>query len=226
MAKRATSYRWCETPIKIGNNFHNNKQYTCVGGIQYQREPRKSSNHWKNVEIQEIPRKQPWKFIDELINYYNNNSLDGNKTTNDPKRGLKDLKDVSYKNPYEAYLITQIKLVESLPSVIDEHIIMLNIGDDIDTILESFKSNVYHIKKDIYSNLGEWEVLIEHIDNERISEITCNPKWYGDLLLKELLWIRKCEEKQTIMKWIISYFQINITLIFKNYICLWLQNID
>ena len=89
----------------------------------------------------------PENFIDELINYYNNNSLDGNKTTNDPKRGLKDLKDVSYKNPYEAYLITQIKLVESLPSVIDEHIIMLNIGDDIDTILESFKSNVYHIKR-------------------------------------------------------------------------------
>ena len=139
-------------------------------------------------------------FIDELVNYYNNNSIDGNKMTEDPKKLLKDFKDVSYKNPYEAYLITQIKLVESLPSVIDEYIRMLNVGDDIDTILESFESDVYHIKKNIYSNLGEWEVLIDHIDDERISEITCNPKGYGDLLLKELLWIRKCEEKHTIIK--------------------------
>ena len=93
-------------------------------------------------------------------------------------------------------MITQIKLVEELPPVIDEHIIMLNVGDDIDSVLESFESNVYLIKKSIYSNLGEWKVLLDHIDDERISDITCNPKGYGDLLLKELLWIRKCEEKQ------------------------------
>ena len=139
-------------------------------------------------------------FMDELVNYYDNNSLDGNQMADDPKRGLKDLKDVTYENPYEAYLITQIKLVESLPPIIDEHIRMLNVGDDIDSILESFESDVYHIKKDIYINLGEWEVLIDHIDDERISEITCNPKGYGDLLLKELLWIRKCEEKNIIIK--------------------------
>ncbi len=138
-------------------------------------------------------------FIDELVNYYKNSS-DGNKAIEDPKRGLKDLKDVSYKNPYEAYLITQIKLVESLPSIIDEHIRMLNVGDDIDKILESFESDVYHVKRDIYSNLREWEVLIDHIDDERISEITCNPKGYGDLLLKELIWLRKCKEKQKIIK--------------------------
>jgi MerR family transcriptional regulator, copper efflux regulator len=136
-------------------------------------------------------------FVDELINYYRkNNSPDNIKAADDPKRGLKDLKDISYENPFEAYLITQIKLVEELPPVIDEHIIMLNVGDDIDSVLESFESNVYLIKKRIYSNLGEWKVLLDHIDDERISEITCNPKGYGDLLLKELLWIRKCEEKQ------------------------------
>ena len=73
---------------------------------------------------------------------------------------------------------------------------MLNVGDDIDAVLESFESNVYFIKKNIYSNLGEWKVLLDHIDDERISEITTNPKGYGDLILKELLWIRKCEEKQ------------------------------
>ncbi len=94
------------------------------------------------------------------------------KAVDDPKRGLKDLKDISYENPYEAYLITQIKLTEELPPVIDEHVRMLNIGDDIDAVLESFESNVYYIKKNIYSNLGEWEVLLDHIDDERISEIT------------------------------------------------------
>jgi MerR family transcriptional regulator, copper efflux regulator len=135
-------------------------------------------------------------FVNELINYYKkNNSPDSIKAADDPKIGLKDLKDISYENPYEAYLITQIKLVEELPSVIDEHIRMLNVDDNIDSVLESFESNVYFIKKSIYSNLGEWEVLLDHIDDERIADITCNPKGYGDLLLKELLWIRKCEEK-------------------------------
>jgi len=135
-------------------------------------------------------------FVDELINYYKkNNSLYNIKAVDGPKRRLKDLKDISYENPYEAYLIIQIKLIESLPPVIDEHMRMLNIGDDIDSVLESFEFNVYLIKKSIYSNLVEWQVLLEHIDDERISEITCNPKGFGDLILKELLWIRKFEEK-------------------------------
>ena len=135
-------------------------------------------------------------FVDELINYYRNNNSDNFIAADDPKKGLNDLKDISYENPYEAYLITQIKLTEELPPVIDDHLRMLNVGDDIDAVLESFESNVYFIKKSIYSNLGEWKVLLDHIDDERISEITTNPKGYGDLLLKELLWIRKCEEKQ------------------------------
>jgi bacterioferritin len=41
----------------------------------------------------------------------------------------------------------------------------------------------------------EWEALLDHITDERITEITCNPKGYGDLILKELIWIRKFEEK-------------------------------
>ncbi len=65
------------------------------------------------------------------------------------KDGLKDLKDVSYENPYEAYLITQIKLTEELPPVIDEHIRMLNVGDDIDSVLESFESKCLSILKRI-----------------------------------------------------------------------------
>ena len=47
--------------------------------------------------------------------------------------GLKDLEFLSYDNAYEAYILTQIKIVESLPSVINDHIFMLNVGDEIDS---------------------------------------------------------------------------------------------
>ena len=136
--------------------------------------------------------------IDEIVNYYQNNDqrLEANRVIDDPVNGLKNLKDVGYENSYEAYLITQIKLTILLPNIIEEHVKLLNVGDDIDSILELFELKVYDIKKDVYSNLGEWETVLDHIDDERISKITCNPKGHGDLLLKELLWIRKCEEKR------------------------------
>jgi bacterioferritin len=130
----------------------------------------------------------------ELVKYYNDDN-ESIKVVNDMVHGLKDLKYVSYENQYEAYLITQIKIVETLPPVIEEHIRMLNVDDDIDLVLESFELEVYHIKKSIYSNMMEWEALLDHITDERITEITCNPKGYGDLILKELIWIRKFEEK-------------------------------
>lgn len=132
--------------------------------------------------------------VSQLINYYNKDS-NSIESMNITKKELRDLKYVSYKNPFEAYLLTQIKMVETLPQIIEEHIRMLNVGDDIDLVLESFELEVYHIKKNVYSELTEWEVLIDHITNERKSEITCNPKGHGDLILKDLLWIRKCEEK-------------------------------
>ena len=132
--------------------------------------------------------------VSQLINYYNKDS-NSIESMNITKKELRDLKYVSYKNPYEAYLLTQIKMVETLPQIIEEHIRMLNVGDDIDLVLESFELEVYHIKKNVYSELTEWEVLIDHITDERKSDITCNPKGHGDLILKELLWIRKCEEK-------------------------------
>lgn len=134
------------------------------------------------------------ELVDELLNYYNDDEesvADSNIMQND----FKDLKFVSYENPYEAYLLTQLKMIELLPSVIDEHIFMLNVGDDIDVVLENFELEVYGVKKDIYSNLKEWDVLLDHVTDERISDIMQNPKGYGDLLLKELCWIRKYEKK-------------------------------
>ena len=137
--------------------------------------------------------------INEIVNYYlnNNQKLDADKVIEDLINGLKNLNDVSYENSYEAYLITQIKITILLPSVVEEHIRMLNVDEDIDSVLELFELKVYDIKKDIYSNLGEWELILDHIDDERISKICNNPKGHGDLLLKELFWIRKCEEKHT-----------------------------
>jgi bacterioferritin len=136
--------------------------------------------------------------IDEIVNYYhkNNQKPDADMVIQDPINGLKDLNNVSYENSYEAYLITQIKITILLPSVIEEHVRMLNVDEDIDSVLELFELKVYDIKKDIYSNLGEWELVLDHIDDERTSKISSNPKGHGDLLLKELLWIRKCEDKQ------------------------------
>jgi bacterioferritin len=135
--------------------------------------------------------------INEIVNYYRNNNqkLDADRVVEDPINGLKNLNSVSYENSYETYLITQIKITILLPITIEEHVKMLNVDEDIDSVLELFELKVYDIKKDIYSNLGEWELVLDHIDDERISKISSNPKGHGDLLLKELLWIRKCEEK-------------------------------
>ena len=129
--------------------------------------------------------------MEELNKYYNQI----NKSSSDDLDGFKDVEHVSYEDPYEVYLITQLKIVESLPLVIEEHIHKLNVGEDIDIVLELFELDVFHIKKDIYSNLVEWEMLLDHITDERISEINCNPKGHGDLIIKEIIWIKKYEEK-------------------------------
>lgn len=133
------------------------------------------------------------ELLEALADYYS----DGNESDgiDEVKNGFKDLEFVSYSNPYEAYLLTQIKIVESMPSIVNEHIFMLNVGDDIDIVLEEFELEVYSVKKEVYNNLKEWDALLDHINDERISEITNNPKGYGDKIMKELLWIRKFEEK-------------------------------
>ena len=127
--------------------------------------------------------------LDELICYYSSD------TEFDIRDRLKEFQCIKYRDQCEAYLITQIVTIEKLPPMIDEHIRMLNIGEDIDMVLESLELEIYTIKKDIYRNLDEWKSLLDHITKERANDIVCNPKGHGDLLLKELFWIRKCEEK-------------------------------
>ncbi len=126
----------------------------------------------------------------ELGKYYSDEKIEDM----DVEGGFKDLEFVSCNDPYEAYLLTQIKIVETMPQVINEQIFLLNVGDDIDEVLEDFELEVYRVKKDIYSNLREWDTLLDHLTDERLQEITRNPKGYGDKILKEIHWIRMFEE--------------------------------
>lgn len=132
------------------------------------------------------------ELLKELGNYYSSED-DGN--TPDFLDEFKDLEFMSFNDASEAYILTQIKVVDSIPRVINEHIFRLNVGDDIDEVLESFEIEVYGVKKDIYKNLTEWEDLLDHVTDERLQEITRNPKGHGDKILKELWWIRKFEDQ-------------------------------
>ncbi|UTB32875.1 MAG: hypothetical protein NKF70_00925 [Methanobacterium sp. ERen5] len=130
------------------------------------------------------------ELLKELGKYYSSES-DGD--TLDFQDKFNDMEFMSFTDASETYILTQIKVVDTIPRVINEHIFRLNVGDDIDDVLESFEIEVYGVKKDIYKNLTEWEVLLDHVPYERIQELTKNPKGHGDKILKELLWIRKFE---------------------------------
>lgn len=135
------------------------------------------------------------KFLKKLIKYYEKDKSDKEDGIYTVKDGLKDITNVSYSNPYEAYLVSQIKLGEKLPDLIEEHINHLKKGDDLDHILESFEFEVYKVKKRIYKDMGEWKALIDHIPDYRLFEIEVNPKGPGDLLIKELIWIKEYEDR-------------------------------
>lgn len=138
-----------------------------------------------------LERSRP-ELLKELGNYYSSND---NGNDPDSLQEFKDLEFVSFNDACEAYILTQIKVVDTMPMVINEHIFRLNVGDDIDEVLESFEIEVYGVKKDIYKNLTEWEILLDHLTYERLQEITKNPKGHGDKILKELWWIKRFEEK-------------------------------
>jgi MerR family transcriptional regulator, copper efflux regulator len=132
------------------------------------------------------------ELLKELGNYYSseNKGIDPNFID-----GFKELEFMSFNDACEAYILTQIRVVDTMPMVINEHIFRLNVGDDIDEVLESFEIEVYGVKKDIYKNLSEWEDLLDHVTDDRLQEIAKNPKGHGDKILKELCWIRRFEEK-------------------------------
>ncbi|MDI6644894.1 MAG: hypothetical protein QME14_07525 [Methanobacteriaceae archaeon] len=135
------------------------------------------------------------KFLIKLGKYYEKDRSDKEKGIYKVKDELKDIKNLNYSNPYEAYLVSQIKIGEKLPNLLEKHITLLEDGDDIDHTLESFEFEVYKVKKAIYRDMEEWEALIDHIPDYRLFEIEVNPKGPGDLLINELLWIKEYEKR-------------------------------
>lgn len=98
-------------------------------------------------------------------------------------------------DPYETYLLAQIKMLKVLPALLEAHIICIENGDDLDQVLVSLEFEIYKVKKKIYVNIPEWEDLLNHLSDQRLLEIGKNPKGPGDLIIKELCWIKNYEDK-------------------------------
>jgi MerR family transcriptional regulator, copper efflux regulator len=117
------------------------------------------------------------------------------KNSSQIQEGLRSVENVRYDNPYEAYLTAQIQLVDVLIPIVDQHIALLKDGENIDSMLESLEHSIYRAKRNTYTDVEDWEMLLEHLSEDRLEEIEENPKGYGDLLLKELNWLRKYEAR-------------------------------
>lgn len=100
-----------------------------------------------------------------------------------------------HNNPYETYLLAQIEIVKALPPLLEDHLEGLKKGSDLDMVLDSLEFEIYKIKKDVYVNIKDWEDLLKHLSDHRLMEIENNPKGPGDLIIKELRWIKAYEEK-------------------------------
>ncbi|BDZ72067.1 hypothetical protein [Methanobacterium petrolearium] len=138
------------------------------------------------------------KLVDELYSYYHQEKDDNIIWRVDGSSGDKNPKEVDYiryDNPYEAYLNAQIRVGDALIPILEEHIAFLEYDEDIDLVLESFEHSVYQVKKQTYTDVEDWEQLIDHLSEDRLEEIKNNPKGHGDLLIKELIWIRDYENK-------------------------------
>ena len=135
--------------------------------------------------------------VEELFEYYHREETDevipgvGDFGKGNPKK----VNFIRYDNPYEAYLTAQIQLDEALIPILNQHISFLEDGEDVDLVLESLEHSIYRVKKQAYTNVDDWEQLLNHLSEDRLEEIENNPKGHGDLLLKELIWIRNYEAK-------------------------------
>lgn len=102
--------------------------------------------------------------------------------------------NLKFDNTFKMYVETQLKLVNMLPAIVDEHLALLRSGDDLDHAVKSLEHAVYMVKKDVYKDMDEWHTLLNHMDVDRLVEISKNPKGPGDLIVKDLLWMKSYEE--------------------------------
>jgi bacterioferritin len=108
---------------------------------------------------------------------------------------LKGIEHDIYNNPSETYLLAQIKIVKALPPILDEHMGCIERGSELDIVLDSLEFEIYKVKKKVYVNIREWEAILNHLSDHRLFEIQNNPKGHGDLIIRELCWIRDYENK-------------------------------
>lgn len=141
-----------------------------------------------------LEKKRP-ELVDELSNYYNPGSESDVTPGSVEDGGPIKVDYIRYDNPYEAYLNAQIQLTEALIPILEQHITFLEEEEDVDLVLESFEHSVYRVKRQAYTDVDDWEQLLDHLPEDRLKEIKNNPKGHGDLLLKELIWIRRYEKK-------------------------------
>jgi MerR family transcriptional regulator, copper efflux regulator len=130
------------------------------------------------------------ELLDELSAYYPKEE----ENTNHHK-GLRVVENVRYENPYEAYLTAQIQLGDALIPILDQHITLIKDGTDLDLVLQSLEHSIYRVKKKTYTDVDDWKLLLDHLPKDRLEKIERNPKGFGDLLLKELNWLRKYEAR-------------------------------
>lgn len=135
------------------------------------------------------------KLVEELYQYYHLEERNNINRIVSGDEGPKKVDYIRYDNPYEAYITAQIQLGEALIPILEQHIEFLENGEDVDLVLESFEHNIYRAKKKTYIDVEKWELLLDHLPEDRLEEIENNPKGHGDLLIKELIWIRNYEKK-------------------------------
>jgi len=114
---------------------------------------------------------------------------------NQSHSGFREVEHIRYDNPYKTYLISQVQLANDLIPILNQHIASLKDGEGLDLVIESLEFNIYKIKKQIYTDVEEWQRLLYYLSEERLCVIEENPKGYGDLILIELNWLRKYEKR-------------------------------
>ena len=118
----------------------------------------------------------------------------GEKSFNEIEENKNHLQPLNPDNAGEIYIISRIKIARAIPQVLDRHITMLEEDEDLDRILVSFEYQVYRVKKDIYGNMGDWEVLLNFIPEDKRFQIQKDPKGPVDFILKDLIWLREYEQ--------------------------------
>lgn len=120
--------------------------------------------------------------LEELTKYQEKSSAD------DPKNDI-------YNDPNKTYLFIQIKIIKALLPLLEAHINCIEMGNDLDEVVGSLEFEIYKVKKKTYAEIPEWEELLDHLPPQRLQEIEDNPRGPGDLIIKELSWIKNYEDR-------------------------------